>query len=324
LREPAHNVGMDGEIETRLAAAAEAMREYEIVVRRRDELAARAEELTRQISALQAQYDDEQHDVERLEGLSLTRVWAGLRGSREDDVARERAEADAARYRLAEARARLEAVSREHSAAEARRAELADAPAAYAAALDAKETYLRQSRDARGGQLLVLAEERGQLQAQLREAGEAMAAAHQAAQALGAVRAKLGSASDWSTYDTFLGGGLIGSAMKHSRMDEAAEAAAYADRCLLTLRAELADVGELGVTAPQVTTDGLTRFVDIWFDNIFTDLAVRNRITQAQESVEHSDRMVAEVARRLADREAKDRSRLSAIETEREALLTQT
>jgi len=137
------------------------------------------------------------------------------------------------------------------------------------------------------------------------------------------VRSKLGSASSWSTYDTFLGGGMLGSAMKHSRMDDAAQAAARADECLLALRTELADVADIGVTAPQLTTDGLTRFVDIWFDNIFTDLVVRERIKRAQESVDHSGHTVDEVGRRLTEREVRDRARLAAADAERHELLTQ-
>jgi hypothetical protein len=132
----------------------------------------------------------------------------------------------------------------------------------------------------------------------------------------------LGSAANWSTYDTFLGG-VIGSAIKHSRLDEAANAAARADACLLALRTELADVPGVELTAPRLATDGLTRFVDIWFDNIFTDLAVHERIRQAQRSVDHSSHLVAEVHRRLAEHEVRDRQRLAAIETERRELLTQ-
>src|SRR5688572_13019594 len=173
------------------------MREYELVGRRRDELRARAEELTGQVASLQVQHDAEQHDVERLEGMSLARIWAAVRGSREDDLARERAEADAARYRVVEVQARLAAVEREQAAAEARLAELADAPTNHAAALDAKETYVRQSGDSRAGQLLALAEERGGLAAQQREVEEAIVAAQRAAHALGEVRAVLASASNW-------------------------------------------------------------------------------------------------------------------------------
>jgi hypothetical protein len=75
--------------------------------------------------------------------------------------------------------------------------------------------------------------------------------------------------------------GAISSTFKHNRLDQAAEAAAQADRCLAVLRTELADVGETAATR-YVSVEGLTRFVDVWFDNIFTDLAVRDHIKQAQ------------------------------------------
>ena len=115
---------------------------------------------------------------------------------------------------------------------------------------------------------------------------------------------------------------MFSSTVKHHRMDEAAQAAAYADRCIAVLRTELADVGGVGVTAPQLAMDGTTRFVDVWFDNIFTDLAVRERIKQAQQNVAHSDRMVSEVGERLRRRWDEVQARLAAIDTERHSLLT--
>jgi hypothetical protein len=314
--------GVDGDIEARLAEAAEAMREHDLTAGRCVELRARAEELQRQIVALQDGYDGERRDVRRLEGVSLARVVSALRGSREDDLARERAEADAAGYRVVEAQARLAAVQRDESAAQARLDELTDAPTTYAAVLDEKEALLSRSGDPRATRLLELADERGRLLAETREVGEAIAAAQRATNALAAVARELGTASGWSTYDTFFGGGALSSAIKHSRMDEAAIAARHADECLLALRTELADVADLGVTAPQLATDGLTRFVDIWFDNIFTDLAVRDRIRQAQENVARCTEVAAGVESRLYIRDADARARLAEIETERQALLT--
>jgi hypothetical protein len=111
-----------------------------------------------------------------LEGLSLTRVLASLRGAREDTLERERAEADAARYRVAEAESRLDPLRREHSAAQARLSQLAAVPSDYAAALDDKERHLRESGDPRRTRLLDLA-------------------ARTAGQALSRVREALGSAA---------------------------------------------------------------------------------------------------------------------------------
>lgn len=152
---------------------------------------------------------------------------------------------------------------------------------------------------------------------------EALPAAATARDALAAVLASLDSASGWSTYDTFLGGGAISSAVKHSRLDEAARQAAHADRAVLALRTELADVGCVAHTPPQLVIDGLTRFVDIWFDNVVTDFAVRGRIKQAQENVGYSTRAVHEVAKQLRQRGAAINARLSAIGADRLAVLTE-
>jgi hypothetical protein len=311
-----------GDIEETLAAAARAMREYEVTRQYCAALSQRQDEVRAELALLRTRYEHEQQDAERLESLSLARVLASLRGAREDALARERAEAGAVRYRAAEAQARLEAVQRELAATRQRHDELAGAPAIYAGVLKLKEQQLSQSGDPRGRQLLALADERGRLQAELAEVTEAQQAAAAAGQALSAVRERLGSASAWSTYDTFFGGGVMASAVKHSRLDDAAAAAARADQCLAVLRTELADVGGLGLTAPQLAVDAGTRFVDVWFDNIFSDLAMAGRISQARQNVDRSLEVVGEVGSRLTQQAGQARGRLAAIDAERRDLLT--
>jgi hypothetical protein len=311
------------DIENHLAAAAQALREHEVTSQRCRNLSARQDELETEAAALQQRYSAERTDVERLEGMSLARVLATLASSRDERLARERAEADVARYRAAEAEARLEVVRREHETAQDRLDELASAPAAYAAALDEKERYLTTtSGDSRGSSLLRLASERGHRTAELKETREAIQAAAAALQALSQVQDRLGSASGWSTYDTWFGGGVMSSAIKHDRMDEAAQAAATADQLLAVLRTELSDVGDPGLTAPQLAVGGGTRFADVWFDNFFTDMAVGGRIKQAQQQVTESVQVVERLRAQLASRAGETEARLRAIEAERQHLLT--
>ena len=312
---------MSDELEQRLTAGAHAVRERELAGRRAAELTARGEELSSELDRLREQYAVGQHEVERLEGRSLARVLASLAGSRDDKLARERAEAQAARYRVAQAVDRLEAVRRERDQAARRSAQLADAPAEYEAALAARERFLLAGpRDPRAGRLLALAAERGRLSAQIKEEGEAAAAAAAALEALDAVRQSLDSAAGWSTYDTWFGGGIVASSVKHTRMDEAADAAATADRQLAVLRSELADVTEAGVIAPLPVSAG-TRFADIWLDNFFTDLSVDSRIRQASDNVEATLRQVSDVRDRMAAAIGQAQDRLTAIEAERRSLL---
>jgi hypothetical protein len=313
---------MSDDIEQRLTSAAQAAREFEVCGQQCSDLRERLDQAQADLTTAQQRYADDAKDVERLEHLSLTRVLASLHGSRDDALARDQVQATAAQYRVAEADSRLQAIRKELAAAEDRQRQLTGAPDAYADALAAKEQHLTASSDPRRATLLQLADERGRLTADLTEMHDAQRLANAADQALARVEDRLGSASSWSTYDTYFDGGMIGNAVKHQRMDEAAQAASEADERLAALRTELADIGSLAPTAPQLTVSAGLRFTDIFFNNIFTDLAVGHQIRQAQDNVQASVRLVAEVQARLTDRIAAAQQRLTAIEAERREILS--
>jgi len=310
------------EIEERLFRLAQQVRERELIGSRVGRLRRRRAGLIAELDRLRKQHALEQRDVEKLESLSLTRIVAGLRGAgrREDRLVRERAEADAARYRVADAEQRLAATRQELAEAEARSSELAGAPDGFAAALDDKEAWVRATGGPAADEMVRLAQERGRTEAELRELAEAAQAAEQAAQALEAVAEKLGSADSWSAYDTFFGGGAISSSIKHDRLDEAARLAAYADQRLAALRTELADVGIVRPVG-RIGVDGGTRFLDVWFDNIFTDLAVRDHIKRALANLADAGQRLADVRRQLADRTKAAQQHRAALERARQDLL---
>jgi hypothetical protein len=307
-------------IEERLTALSGLMRERELLDARRTwfgDLCAAAEA---EVGALRKTSDAEQKDVERLEGVSLARVLVAIRGSHQDALARERAEAESARYRWIVAHDRLSGLRGELASVEGRRAQLEYVPAAYGEVLDEKEAWIRTHGGAGAPALWQLAAERGRVEAELRELDEAARAAVAARRALADTQGHLEAAGDWSAYDTFLGGGLIVSSFKHARLDRADRAAAQADRALAVLRGELADVGAAGPGGIRV--DGLTRFTDIWFDNIFTDLAVRDRIKRARRAVAGSLASVIAVQGALKERAEAGRGRLGEIAAARHDLLT--
>ncbi len=296
------------------------MRERELLDGRRIWLGDLCAAAGAELAALRRTSDSEQKDVDRLEGVSLTRVLVAMRGSREDALARERAEAESARYRWMVARDRLAALTAELAAVDERRAGLDDVPARFEAVLTEKEAWIRTHGGVAAPALWQLAAERGRLEAEMRELDEAARAAVAARRALADTQRHLEAAGDWSAYDTFLGGGLIVSSFKHGRLDRADRAAAQADRALAVLRGELADVGVAGPGGTRV--DGLTRFTDIWFDNIFTDLAVRDRIKKARRAVAASLASVIAVQGALKHRAGDGRVRLAEIARTRHDLLT--
>jgi chromosome segregation ATPase len=269
------------------------------------------------------QYAGEEKDVERLEHLSLTRVLAALHGSRGDALAREKAEAEAARYRVAQAQQRLDAARAELASVEDRQARLAGAPQAYADLLATKEQYLTHSADPRGARLLALAEERGRLIAELNELHHASYDAGAAVEALAEVQDRLGTAANWSTFDTYLDHGMVANAMKHDRIDQAAQAAREADQRLAGLHTDLAELGGAEPTAPRLEISAGFKFADIFFNNIFTDLAVGRQIRDAQDNVDQSVQQVSVLQDQLKDQTSTITERLDAVDAERRQLLTQ-
>ncbi|WP_319460702.1 hypothetical protein [Micromonospora sp. RTP1Z1] len=148
---------MNEESERWLAEAVDQLREYEAVGRRTDDLRRRIDDAERLLAEVGREHVRQRGDVERLEHRTAIRLLASLRGTRQDDLARERAEADRAGRREEDARARLRTLRRELQAAQVRRAELAEAPRIHAALLDEKEGRLRAGGDPRAARLAALA-----------------------------------------------------------------------------------------------------------------------------------------------------------------------
>jgi hypothetical protein len=307
-------------MEERLAVLAGLMRELEILTVRRVWLSDMCAAASADVAGLRKTSDAEQKDVDRLEGVSLTRVLVALRGARDDTLAREKAEAESARYRLLVAQDHLAGLTSSLAAVDDRLSRLSGIPGQYDAVLLEKENWIRTHGGVGAPALMQLAAARGRVEASLRSLSEAALLAAAARRALASAQRHLSAAGDWSAYDTFLGGGLLSSTFKHSRLDQAAGAVAQADRALGVLRSSLSDVGVSGPAGIRV--DGLTRFTDIWFDNIFTDLAVRDRIKKGRRAVEGSLKSVVGVQRAVSRRAEEDRAELAQIAQARRDLLT--
>lgn len=306
-------------VHTELEQAAAAREERTQLLRRLEASEPHLEHLEAKIAALRSRLDDETADVERLESFSVARIWSQVKGSHLDDLERETAEREAARYAVAEAEARLEQMRRDRAALESRLGELLHADRRYKEALARKEEWLAERATPEGAELAEIAERRGQLTALDAETREAFAAGQQAHQLLGHAAMLLGSAGSWSTWDTFGGGGMLTDMMKYGKVDQATEALRRADHALARFSRELADVHLPAVAAVQV--DQMMRTFDVWFDNFFTDMAVRSRIQDASGRVA---RALGQVERALEAVAAQGRDlqrEIASLDRRREELL---
>lgn len=307
-------------VQDELVAALEAVAEHERL-RQRLARAREAEEAARGAAArAREELATEEADVRSLESYSPARIWASLRGSREVDLEREKAEQQAAEYAVARAEAWLSSAHGEAERVGAELAALGDVAGRRDRALAAKEAWLRSVGGETGAELSRFAEQLASTRSALTEVREAAVAAELAAGRLDAARHKLRSAGDWATYDTFLGGGMFGDMMKYERMDEAQRLLHDADQALRHLSVELADVG-MNAVVHGLAVDGLTQTFDVWFDNVFSDWSVRSRIADAVRGADSAAGVVHQVRTRLAHQLHELSAREAALVAERERLL---
>lgn len=134
--------------------------------------------------------------------------------------------------------------------------------------------------------------------AELTEVAEAIGAVAAARQAANVAAHELDKAHSWGTYDTWFGGGMLSSSIKHDRIDSTNNAMAKVQSALISARKELADVAvELAV--PDLSRVGAHRTMDVWFDNIFSDLGTQSRIKDGQAAVQRLRTELVQVNARL-------------------------
>ncbi|WP_090855059.1 hypothetical protein [Nocardioides lianchengensis] len=261
----------------------------------------------------------ETDDVRALESFSPARIWATLRGERATRLSTEQAEHQAAEYAAARAEAAVSFAREELDAARAALGALGDVEARLAAALDATEQRLRDAGGPLAEELTANGAELGTVRSERTEVGEADDAATAALEQLEQASQMLRRAKDWSTYDTFFGGGMLSSAMKYERVEDAEELLRAADRALKRLSVELADVGL--ADTPRLAVEGMTRTFDVWFDNIFTDWSIRDRINRMHDDTLDVMRLVVRIRLGLRARYEELVDREDAATARREELL---
>lgn len=132
----------------------------------------------------------------------------------------------------------------------------------------------------------------------LREIDEAIAAGKEALEALEDAADSLDSAKRWGIVD-ILGGGLITSVIKHSRLGDANHTLADARVALARFSAELDDVrGVAGLTAE---VNRWNAFFDIACDNWLADIFVQKEMSDAADRVDEAIETVKRAVRRLED-----------------------
>lgn len=125
---------------------------------------------------------------------------------------------------------------------------------------------------------------------------EAKRAAQEAMTILQQAQSELKSARGWGIFD-LIGGGMIASFAKRSRMNAMRNTLEILDASLGTLSDELQDVP---LHTPARPDDSFTaQLLDIGFDNVFTDLYVQGELNETGRQLDRLEETLTQMLREL-------------------------
>ncbi|XRD23837.1 hypothetical protein AABM34_15420 [Lysinibacillus fusiformis] len=180
--------------------------------------------------------------------------------------------------------------------------------------------YLQIHNPAQAERLEHLAQEKIHTKQLIAEIQEAEGAGEVALTKLGQAAASLHSVNEYSTWDTFFGGGVIATHLKHGALDQSENYIHSAQIALQRFHNELLDVHEMSTKTLQVETDGFVKFADYFFDDLFSAWSVHSKISTAREQVSRVQDDVHNTIWRLQDKHSKAANYLQTIEQEQGAI----
>lgn len=275
------------------------------------ELYTRRDELINKVDVLKKSMIKEQKDVDSLEKGTLTAFFFEIRGTKEQKLDKERAEAyeakmkyDNAVYQLSETNAHIEHYEQQINA-------LQGCEQNYENALRKRQAELRNHNP----KILQLEENIASSKLLQKEVTEAIQAGEKANEIAMQVLSKLKDADSWAIYD-MVGGGFIADMAKYSALDEAEQLVQQLQAQLDSFKTELTDV-TIQVDI-QISIDSMLKTADYFFDNIFTDFTVRSRIevstAQVQDTLQQINKLLSYLDSFLENERKREKDATTEIE----------
>ncbi|HHV98368.1 MAG TPA: hypothetical protein GXX36_02140 [Clostridiaceae bacterium] len=270
-----------------------------ILQERMEKLCKRIKEAESEVSSLLHKYESESRDVERMKKESLSATILRLIGKYESKLDKEVQEQIKAKMEYDKACDRVKELYAERDELRSRIDALNRDKRIYEAELRRREQEIQKDTNSNiYKEYRRLEEEAAMLRRQLAETDEAIRAAQRVRSTAESAMRHLESAEGWATYDVWAKGGFLSHMAKYNHIDNAEYEFNRLHSQLRDLHKELSDVNFSG-TVELKGIDSLTRTVDFWFDNIFTDLSVRSRIRENIEELRSLTGKIANIIYRL-------------------------
>jgi len=247
------------------------------------------------LAQLSAQLKKELNDVKQLEEDGITSLFYSILGNKVEKLDKERQEFLAAKLKHENCINELNKLEIEIKRIKSKITELGDPETKYKTLLNAKSAQLKLTRDDRFIKYERLLENHLQQKSELNEAIEA---GEMALKGLRLAIQALRKAKNWGIYD-MVGGGLLATAVKHSKMDEAKSLIQDVQVWLRKFKRELSDVNIVTNEDLTIQLSSFSTFADYFFDNLIFDWVVQDKINRSLEGCETICKQVLELVTQL-------------------------
>ena len=227
-------------------------------------------ELEKKAAEFRKIMEEEQEDVERLKRTNLTALFYRASGKMEEKLSKEEEEAeeDIAYY-------------------EKQASGLPDCKIQYERMLEAKKEEIKESGNIEAGKILEMERQIAAIENRRKEVKEAISAGERARSIAEETLEGLQSAKNWGMVD-LIGGGIMSDVIKYDKLKSVKDRTSALQMALRTFRTELSDVSSRIEGPLQVEVGEFLHFADYFFDGIFTDWMVYDKIKVSKERAEQT------------------------------------
>lgn len=297
--------------------------EYNRLQRKQESLQTQRMELEAAYKGLEKALIEEQKDVQKLDKFSFSNLVSQWKGTMNEKRKKEIAEAAEVELKFNEAEKTLRDLDKEMELVkmEITNGDYRLIDHQWASLMQEKEQWLYDNTVDDRQALENIYESRANLESMQKEIEEAMLAGKDALQALEQANTELDSASAMSTWDTFLGGGIFVTAMKHSSLNSSQDYIHNAQMALRRFETELMDVENIVTEVIQVDRSNFMTFTDYFFDNIFTDWMIHSQINASKDRLNETLRQVKVVLEKLSAKASEVESELEEVKYKMKSII---
>ena len=264
----------------------------------------------------------EKRDVDRLNQFTLTNILYSISGRKLEKLDKEEREYVEARVKVDLLTKEIATILNKEEVLQEKRNRLGDVNHQYNLVLAKKEQLLLSIDRESSFKINSLLNLEYQKTAQIQEYEEAIIAGEVVIHSLGKAKAALNNASNWGTFD-LLGGGMISSVIKHNHLEEATSIINDVQTKLVEFHKELIDIGH-GWNEVKADISGFLKFADYFLDDIFSDWAVQQKITDITSQVTMQEQQVDVMLIELKRNQALLQKEVKSLKLDREAIIVNT